>query len=469
MDPKDLLAATLRGISEKFQERASVVAELKQLRGQDAPDEDKISEALATRSAIDSTIDSMEARAADIKAEIAEDEAAAARAAETKPGAELPKEREATHDRSSVGKEESVYRADKDPKGKAFMRDLAQSHLGNTEARARLEKSTRQVIDARAVAGNPVSERIVGTANVSGFAIPEYLTELFAPEAKEGAQLANADNMTVHDLPATGMVAYLPKTTTGTSSDEQSAEGAAVDETDFDDELITVQVFTFAGSQSAPRQVLDRAPEAVDSMLEDLIREHYTDLDRKAINRASTGMLAAGTAVTYTDASPTAVELYSKILGGISGVEDALKDQAVDDDIRVLMRRNRWRWFQNQFIDTHPFIAGRNVGAQGQGVTTGGLKGVRGYLPSDDPVITDSNLPANLGVGTNEDRVAVYSKREAHLWLDPSAPMMIRAEQTQSKNLKVDFVVYGYAATCFTRYDDAVQVIGGTGLTTPTF
>ncbi|MCB2413655.1 hypothetical protein LGT39_12450 [Demequina sp. TTPB684] len=466
MDPKKLHAELLRSISEKYKERATVVAELTELRGQDTPDDDKVAEALNRRKAIDAELGNMEGRAADLSAEIAEDELAATRAAEVHKGAELPEERETS---TRVITEESPYRADRDPKGKAFMQDVARSFLGDTEARSRLEKSTRQVLDARKDAGTPVAERIASTANVSGFAIPEYLTDLFAPEAKEGAQLANSDNMTVHELPATGMVAYLPKVATGTSVDEQSAEGADVDETDFDDELITVPIYTVAGSQSVPRQVLDRAPDASDAMLEDLVREYYTDKDRKAILRASTGLLAAGTAVTYTDASPTAIELYAKILQAISGVEEALKDQTVDGDIRVLMRRNRWRWLMNQFIDTHPFISGRNVGAQGQGVITGALKGVRGYLPSDDPVVTDGNLPSNLGAGTNEDRVAVYAKKEAHLWEDPSAPLMIRAEQTQSKKLKVDFVVYGYQATCFERYDGAVQVIGGTGLVPPTF
>jgi len=469
MDPKQILAKLRNDVAAKYKERSDSVTKLKELRGQDAPDADQVEAQLSTKRAIDDEIESMESRAADLSAEIAADSAAAERAQETTAGADLPNEEREPSTTTTVLREESIYRADKDPKGKEFMRDLTQSFLGNTEARSRLERSTKQVLDARSAAGNPVSQRIAGTANVSGFAVPEYLTDLFAPEAKEGAQLANSDNMTVHDLPESGLVAYIPKTSTGTTVDEQASEGATVEETDFDDALISVPIFTIAGSQSAPRQVLDRAPQAVDTMLEDLIREYYTDLDRKAINRASTGLIAAGTALAYTDASPTAVELYGKILGGISAVEDALKDQAVDDNIRVLMRRNRWRWLQNQFIDTHPFIAGRNTGAMGQGVATGALKGVRGYLPSDDPVVTDGNIPSNLGTGTNEDVVAVYAKNEAHLWLDPSAPMMIRAEQTQSKKLTVDFVVYGYAATCFTRYAGAVRVIGGTGLVTPTF
>jgi hypothetical protein len=467
MDPKTMLAQLLRSISEKYAQRLEAVNTLKTLRGQDAPDESEVNAAIAQRQAIDAEIESMESRASDLRAEIAENDAAEARAAEVRAGAALPNEQE--REERVEARDLGTYNKDNDPKGKRFMRDLTTAFLGSTEARTRLETSTREVFDRRAADGNPVSERAAGTANATGFAIPEYLTDLFAPNAKEGAQLANEDNMTVHDLPETGMTAYLPKAAANTTVDVQASQGDAVSETDFDDDLISIPIITISGAQSFRRQVIDRAPGFADEALKDLIRSYYTDLDSKAINRATTGMLAAGTAITYTDASPTAIELYGKILQGIAAVEDVLKDQAVDGDLRVAMRRNRWRWLQNQFIDTHPFISGRQAAALGQGVMNPSLKGVRGYLPSDDPVVTDSNIPANLGSGTNEDRVLVYSKGEAHLWTDPNAPLMIRAEQSQSKTLTVDYVVYGYAAFCFTRYSGAVQVIGGTGLVTPTF
>lgn len=467
MGPKALLAATLRAISEKNQERATAVDELKQLRGQDAPDKDKIADTLTRKEAIDADLDAMHRTADSLRSEIADDELAAERAAQVVPGAAMPEEREITHERGQVGREESVYRQDQDPKGDAFLRDVASAFTGSTKARERLSRSTEQLFDERAKAGNPVHERIVAASGLSGWAVPTYLIDEAAPNAKKGANFV--ENCRKHPLPETGLTAYLSKITTGTSADEQAAEGDAVSETDIDDTLISIPLYTVAGSQSVSRQLIDRAPGALDVTVEDLIRSYYTDMDNKAINRASTGLNAAATTLTYTDASPTATELYAKILQAVAAIEAAKLDQ--DSEMLVLMYNTRWLWLQNQFVSTWPFIAGRMSGANGQGISagTGYGPGIRGYLPSDHPVITDNNIVTNLGVGTNQDRVYVLDKNEAHVWLDDSQPLLIKAEQPQAKKLLVDLVVYGYAATCFSRYSGAVQAIDGTGLVTPTF
>lgn len=466
MGPKALLAAHLRSISAKQAERVSVVDELKELRGQDAPDQDKVAEALSRKEAIDVELDNMYRMRDDLQREIAEDEAAAERAKEIVAGASMPEERQ-TVDRVDVIGEESIYRADQDPTGSQFLRDVALAFVGSTQARDTLNRHTRQVFDERKKSNNPVHERIVASSGLSGWAVPTYLQDEFAPNAKKGANFVS--NCRKHELPETGLSAYLSKITTGTSADEQSAEGATVDETDIDDTLITVPIFTVAGSQSTSRQLIDRAPGALDVTLEDLVRSYYTDMDNKAINRASTGLNAAATTVTYTDASPTALELYAKILQAQAAVEAAKLDQ--DNELLVLMHNTRWLWLQNQFVSSWPFIAGKMAGANGQGGTTGAGygPGIRGYLPSDAPVITDNNIVTNLGAGTNQDRVYVLDKNEAHVWLDESQPLLIKAEQSQAKKLLVDFVVYGYAATCFSRYSGAVQAIDGTGLVTPTF
>lgn len=467
MDPKKLLADTLRSISQKFQERAAVVAELKELRGQDTPDETKVSDALVRKQAIDADIDGMEARAADIKSEIASDEAAQARAAEIKPGAALPEERDTTRTPASVVREEAVYRKDHDPQGHTFLRDVASAFVGNTKARERLSAHTEQEFDMRKAAGNPVHERVVSSSGMSGWAVPAYLVDDFAPNAKKGANLV--ENLRKHPLPDSGMTAYLSKVTTGTSVDEQSSEGATVAEVDIDDTLISIPIYTVAGSQSVSRQLIERAPGALDVTVEDLIRSYFSDMDNKAINRATTGLKAAATTLTYTDASPTAPEVYGKILQAAAAVEAAKLDQGMD--ILVAMHNTRWRWLQNQFLSTFPFISGRMAGPNGQGMLTGAGygAGIRGYLPSDDPVITDANIVTNLGVGTNQDQIYVLDKNEGHVWLDDTQPLLIKAEQAQVKKLLVDLVVYGYAATCFNRFAGAVQAIDGTGLVTPTF
>ncbi|WP_291378869.1 hypothetical protein [Demequina sp.] len=464
MDPKKLHAELLRSISDKYKERAAVVAELTELRGQDTPDDDKVAEALNRRKAIDAELGNMEGRAADLSAEIAEDELAAKRAAEVHKGAELPEERETSN---KVTREEALYRKDQDPKGDTFMRDVALAFTGSTQARERLGRHTEQLFDERANAGAPVHQRIVASSGLSGWAVPTYLVDEFAPNAKKGANFV--ENCRKHPLPESGLTAYLSKVTTGTSADEQAAEGDTVDETDIDDTLISIPIYTVAGSQTTSRQLIDRAPGALDVTMEDLVRSYYTDADNKAINRASTGLNAVATVLTYTDASPTAQEFYSKILQAGAAVETAKLDQ--DSELLVLLHNTRWLWLQNQFVSTWPFIAGRMSGANGQGAASGAGygPGIRGYLPSDYPVITDNNIVTNLGAGTNQDRAYVLDKNEAHVWVDDSQPLLIKAEQTQAKKLAVDFVVYGYQANCFNRYSGAVQAIDGTGLVTPAF
>ena len=108
---------------------------------------------------------------------------------------------------------------------------------------------------------------------------------------------------------------------------------------------------------------------------------------------------------------------------------------------------------------------------QAAAVTEGNLSesaAIRGYLPDGTPVVTDSNIATNLGAGTNEDEIYVVAPEECHLWEDPSAPMLIRAE-TNPKKLQLDLVLYGYYAFYLDRYAGGHQKIAGTGLITPTF
>ncbi len=74
----------------------------------------------------------------------------------------------------------------------------------------------------------------------------------------------------------------------------------------------------------------------------------------------------------------------------------------------------------------------------------------------------------NLGAGT-EDVILGVTASELHLWEEPSAPLMIRAEEPGAPSLQVKFVVYGYSAFTAGRYPGAHGTISGTGLAAPTF
>ena len=133
------------------------------------------------------------------------------------------------------------------------------------------------------------------------------------------------------------------------------------------------------------------------------------------------------------------------------------------------MHPRRWAWHLASLDSTNrplvvPNGSGFNAFAGFQDVRAQGAVGELQGLP----VYVDPNVPTNLGAGTNEDEIYFVSQRESHLWEDPNAPVLIRAEQTSAKSLGVDLVVYAYFAYLFTRTTHA-QKVNGTGLVTPTF
>lgn len=364
-----------------------------------------------------------------------------------------------------VGAEERTYRADRDPHGQGFLSDLlARDVMRSQDASERL---SRHMSEERVERGGLI-ERAAGTSAFAGLVVPQYLTDLYAPKAKAARPFA--DSMRGHVLPASGMSVNISQITTATSTDIQT-QGSAVSETDIDDTLLTINVQTNAGSQTLTRQAVERGTGVQDVTLEDLFTSYATKLDATLLNQATNGLTNVATGITYTDASPTAAEVYPKVIQGIAAVESALLNQD-PNGTAVVMHSRRWFWMQSQLSSTFPLL-GQNFGlgfnAGGAVNNSGYAAGVRGVLPNGTPVIVDNNIATNLGSGTNEDEIYFVSLPECHLWEDPQAPMLIRTDTGPSvKSLGVDIVVYGYFAYTFARLSHA-QKISGTGLVTPTW
>jgi hypothetical protein len=427
------LIAQLRGqMATKLTERNQKATELNELRSQDTVDEAKVTELRQSKDNLDAELDTMQAR----------DQVA------------------------RVGADERTYRPDIDKRGAAFARDVASAFLGDYGAQARLARHMTEEEVERGVAVQGAQQRAVGTGAFTGLVVPQYLVDMFAPMATTGRPFADACRH--HDLPETGMTVNIGRGTTGTSVDDQSAENANVSETDYDDTLLAVGVRTAAGQQTVSRQGVDRGVNVDDTIIEDLYKRYHAKVDSNLLNLAATGLTNVATAVTYTDATPTVEELYPKIPEGLSGVEAALLDMASGENIAVMHSR-RWYWMQNAMstkwpVISQPDIVEKTLGAN-YAVRYG--SGVRGVLPNGTPVIVDNNVAINLGGGT-EDEIYLGDKNEFHLWEDPAAPLLIRAEQTKAASLGVLLVVYGYYAFTHQRYAHA-RKIAGTGLITPTF
>ena len=478
MTLEQLLAQARERLTAALAERATRQEALVALRGQVSAGDstvtaERVDAAIAARDAADTAVTTAQREVEGLEAEVArEAELADLQSRVTPTGARVP------YDRATrTGQEPRTYAPHKDygfdqsrgefrrgsKPGAAFERDVAAAFLGDYEAQDRLRRHTAE----ERVERGEYLERAAGTGAFAGLTVPQYLTDLYAPATAANRPFADAIN--IHPLPPQGTSVNISRITTATSAAIQASENTGVSETNIDDTLLTINLQTIAGQQTLSRQAIERSVGVEAIVLDDLFRRYATTLDSTLLNQATNGLTNVATAVTYTDASPTAAELYPKVLQGLAGCEAALLDQCSGECIAVMHSR-RWYWMQSQVGSSWPFVGQPGL-TNYQGAVNYAEKygsGVRGILPNGTAVIVDNNIATNLGAGTNEDEIYIGDRREFHLWEDASAPYFIRAEQTPAASLGVLLVIYGYIAYTHARYSHA-QKVSGTGLVTPTF
>lgn len=351
--------------------------------------------------------------------------------------------------------------------GVSFVRDVvAATFGGDFSARGRLE---RHMQEERVERGG-IEQRDVGTGAFTGLVVPQYLTDLVAPKARAARPFA--DICRKHPLPAVGMTVNISRITTGTAVAVQATENTAVQETNADDTLLTVDVRTIAGQQDVSRQAIDRGVGIDEILVADLVAAYHAELDRGIMHDDGTsgthlGLInvSGNITVAYTDASPTAAELYPKMADIIQQIQAGVFAGVT----HFVMHPRRWWWIAKELGSTFPLlqIPGSGDRAGNVGGTDYRVQGGRDIFGV--PVVLDGNIATNLGAGTNEDTIFAVTADECHLWEDPNAPLFMRAEQTGAANLTVKLVVYGYSAFTAGRYPTANGDISGTGLVTPTF
>jgi hypothetical protein len=82
------------------------------------------------------------------------------------------------------------------------------------------------------------------------------------------------------------------------------------------------------------------------------------------------------------------------------------------------------------------------------------------------PIVTDPNLPTNLGAGSNEDCILVLRASDIVLWESGIRARVL--PETKASNLTVLLEIYSYLAFSASRYPASVVEISG-GLIPPTF
>ena len=364
----------------------------------------------------------------------------------------------------SVGSEPTTYNPGSDH---SFFVDAYRSQFRNDRsANARLE---RHGVEVSRNEGIDV-QRDTGTSAFGALVVPQYLTDLFAPLARAGRPFANIC-MSLQ-LPDEGMVLNIPRGTTGTAAAAQASENAAVQETNFDETTLAIDVRTYAGQQDVSRQALERG-RGIDSIIyADLAADYAAKLDAAILMGAGTSGTHLGVtavsginAVTYTDNDPTVAEFWPKLHDAIQQVNSG---RYLPPTV-IVMHPRRWGWLQSGLSSSFPIAAQANAPvnsvAVNQAVAYGQVVGNIAGLP----VVTDANIATDQGAGT-EDSVIVVRAEDMLLWEQgDGSPRELRFDETGSNTLTTKLVVAGYSAFAGGRYPEAVAEITGTGLIAPTF
>ncbi len=225
---------------------------------------------------------------------------------------------------------------------------------------------------------------------------------------------------------------------------------------------ITTSVFTAAGLAAASNQLLADSRPSVDGLINFELAKRLAILEEKAfLNGSGTGQprgILNTSGVGTTALTSTAVlDLLDAILTAATAVETAHQEYPT----AIVLHPRTWNRIvaARETSTSAQYIIGEGANAQGRRASD--ARPARSLFGI--PVYTSSNVPTNLGTGTNESRVIVGVFSEGlildrqGITLDESEHVYFTSNQT---------VFRGEERVGFTaaRYPTAFNVVGGVGL-----
>lgn len=294
-----------------------------------------------------------------------------------------------------------------------------------------------------------VEQRTLSTSEDSAIVpqnVPDGVAARFATAARAAGVMPAI--LPTEPIPAeTGMEIKIPKLVKGASTTVDK-ENEAVADVDPEAGQTKVPIAYVSGEIEMSRQLLDRGrPD--DAIARDLGADLGLRIDLQVLNGSgetgqTLGLLnIAGIASTaYTDATPTGSELVPKIGANFAAVATALG--YAPDVLLATPARRAWIFAAED--------------EQKQPITP--------RLPAS---LTDAPaLALGLGEGANQDAIVTLASGECTLYIDRPQIMVPVADYSGSGTLSVKVLVWTSLALLAPR-PQAVGVISGTGLTTPTF
>ena len=357
----------------------------------------------------------------------------------------------------------------------SYFFDLYKSGIGDSGARERLDRHSRQFRDAARISDVPELRSSSTTAGAGGeFAPPIWLIDKYIAAVRPAR--ATADAVTKLPLPPGQDLINIPKIQTGTAVALQGLNNTGVNIQDITTNAVAAPVLTVAGGLVFSLQLFEQSPLAggIDKIiLGDLSADYARQIGSLVINGTGvspqpTGLLtAAASTIAYTDATPGFMgpgKLYAQIGKAIQQIQTT---RYLAPTV-IVMHPRRWAWCAVQ-VDS----AGRavilpndNGPLNASAVQMSG--NAEGYVGKmfGLPVIVDPNIPITTGVGANQDPIIVMKADDTWLYEGPLNVQVF--SETFSNNLSLFARVYAYFALA-NRLNQSIAVINGTGLVSPVF
>jgi len=292
----------------------------------------------------------------------------------------------------------------------SYVRDLVRLQLNRDDdgsSRDRLLRHAHEVATSDEYTEFRDLDRVDGSG---GYAVPPaLLMSQYIELARPGRAFANLCQR--QQLPGGTDSINIPKLLTGTATAIQTADNQPVVQQDLTDTFVNAPVRTIAGQEGLAIQLIDQSPIAFDDVVfRDLVASHAATTDHQVIQGSGTNGEVLGTINTpnISTVAATSVDIkgvYSAIANAVQTIHTT---RFLPPDV-IVMHPRRWGWFLS-LLDQQQrplFLPVDNAPMNAAGILTdvdsqqvvGRMHGL--------PIVTDPNLPVNLGTGNNEDPIFV--------------------------------------------------------------
>ena len=364
-----------------------------------------------------------------------------------------------------VRSEERTYTERSAREGRSFLQDAFAVTFNRHSAGDAANRIERHMNEMR------LERRDIASGALNGLVPPQYILDQAAQLARSGRPFANI--VPTFALPDSGMTVYVTRVTTGSQVNVQT-ENTQSAETDMVTTDITIPVVTITGQQDISRQAIERGQVTDALVFADLYAAYAERLDLQLIQGSGSaaqhrGIVNVSGVGLQTYGAGTVTTFMSKLAGNMSDVSTNRARSATV----VVMHPRRWHWLVSQ-SDTQgrPLVLPATTATQlpafnglADGLT--GSNEFVGFIAGGLPVLVDSNVPTNLGVSTNEDRVIVTRIEDHVLW--EQAPTVFSFEQAVNPPATVRLAICGLSAFTAGRYPGSTSLMTGTGLVAPSF